>query len=326
MRVTRALTALACAAAILSPLRARAAPAPADTALAETLFRQGKELLAKQDFEAACPKLAESYRIDPGAGVLLALALCHEGQGRLASAWIELNDVITASASTRPDRAAFAREHAAAIEPQLSTLTIDVAPALAELADVELLRDGVRLERPAWGATSPIDGGDHLLEARAPGRKTWRLRVSMAPSRDRRILHVPALDPESAAIGEAPAPSDARRMWGYGLSGLGIAAIGAGAYFGIAAVVKIHDAKSQCPSPPGCTNASALDTNSEGLRDATIADVAIGAGLVAGIIGTYLVLSSPTSRASQRVRATDAARVLPTLARGKISLAWVQPF
>src|SRR5262245_53123818 len=77
-----------CAALAFAPEPAWTAPTPAEVAVAEALFRQGKDLLAAGKTSEACPKLAESQRIDPAGGTLIALALCYEADGKTASAWV----------------------------------------------------------------------------------------------------------------------------------------------------------------------------------------------------------------------------------------------
>ena len=72
-----------------------------DAAIAEALFQEGKALLDRGEVPAACRKLEESVRLDRLPGSLLNLALCHEAEGRVATAWGELTEAL-AVAIRRP--------------------------------------------------------------------------------------------------------------------------------------------------------------------------------------------------------------------------------
>ena len=79
-------SALLATALLVAPAVSAAEPGADPVTMAEALFQQGKQLLERGDAHAACPKLAESLRLDRATGTLLALAMCHEVEGRLASA------------------------------------------------------------------------------------------------------------------------------------------------------------------------------------------------------------------------------------------------
>ncbi|HEY8927477.1 MAG TPA: hypothetical protein VIU64_24010 [Polyangia bacterium] len=194
----REVVLLASLAVVVAPLGAAAAePGPDPVAMAEALFQQGKQLLERGDAHAACPKLAESLRLERATGTLLALAMCHEVEGRLASAWAEYLEVIArAKKDGRADREEAARQWAGKLEARLSTLSVAVPAAVAEIPGLRVQRDGVPLDAPAWSTAVPVDPGPHAIVAKAPGRETWTTTLVVAGAAEHRTVTVPLLAPD----------------------------------------------------------------------------------------------------------------------------------
>src|SRR6185312_17027855 len=95
------------------------------------------------DYASACPRLSESYTQDPSTGTLLALAYCQEHLGQTASAWASYAEVVSrAKREGNADREQAAREHATALEPKLSRLTIAVGADVAATPGLVVTRDG----------------------------------------------------------------------------------------------------------------------------------------------------------------------------------------
>ena len=103
----------------------------ADQTLAQSLFDQGLKLANEGNFKEACPKFAESQKLDPGGGTLINLAKCREAEGKLASAWAAYNEALSYSIKDgRKEREEQARARITALAPNLATLRIMV-PALS---------------------------------------------------------------------------------------------------------------------------------------------------------------------------------------------------
>ncbi|HEV8200033.1 MAG TPA: hypothetical protein VGS03_08435 [Candidatus Polarisedimenticolia bacterium] len=229
-------------------------------AAAEALFQEGRALLMAGKTAEACPKLEESQRLDPATGTLLALALCHEQQDKLASAWAAFADIEARSRlDGRADRERTARDHGAALRPRLSTLTLVVPADERDTKALVISIDGVPIRRPAWNAALPIDGGDHVVEAVVPGRTPWKASVSVKSERDhvRLLVLLPTalVDPgvsRPAVVGAPPTHSvGARRVIGLAVAGAGVIGLGASVLLGLDARSDYRSAIAMCQGD-GC--------------------------------------------------------------------------
>jgi len=170
---------------------------PQEQQLAQALFEEGRRLMDQKKYPEACPKLAESQRLDPGGGTLLNLAICHEKEGKLATAQVDYNEALAlATRDSRQDRQKIARERIAAIDRLVPRLTIVVAHAASEIEGLELKLDGLVLRRAAWGVATPVDPGTHVVEANATGRTPWSGTIVVEVAQ-KKSIEVPVILPLS---------------------------------------------------------------------------------------------------------------------------------
>jgi hypothetical protein len=163
---TRRAATLACA---MTLVLLRTTPALADESPGERLFREGRAQMLEGRFDEACPKIAESQRLEPHVGTLLNLAACHERQGRVGSAWVEYQKALTAArAEGQADRTRLAQERIAVLEPRVPWLEI-VVPSTISAGDIVVSLDGATVQPVAWGKEMPVDPGSHVVMARAAG-------------------------------------------------------------------------------------------------------------------------------------------------------------
>lgn len=181
----------------------RGAKAQGEVALAETLYRTARDLMAEGKYAEACPKFAESYRLDRATGTLLNLAACHEAEGKLASAWIEYMDAASAAKRDgREDRVKYAEDHKLELEPKLSRLTITLAPGV-DAATLQITVDGALVGAAVLGVPAPRDPGPHVVEAKASGRLPFAQTVTLGAVADHQTVTIPALEVDPASAVQA---------------------------------------------------------------------------------------------------------------------------
>jgi len=279
-----------------------AVPAAAQTertqmTLAESLFAEGRELLKAGQYDEACAKLAESYRLDPATGTLMNLAACHEAQGRLATAWAEFREALMlANRDRRPDRVEAASARIDALAPRIPKLSLRMPEGVAAGTEVEV--DHVRVGPAAWGTALPLDPGGHLIVVRAPGCRRFEARINLQPG-DLHQMRIPRLQPERGERSAAapatvrasdPDPHRSARVAGYWIGAGGLLALAVGSWFGVAAVVDRKNSDAKCN--PVCTE-QAVRLNDDAKRNARMADIGIGLGVVGVAAGSYLILTNP---------------------------------
>jgi serine/threonine-protein kinase len=282
-----------------------------DSAAAEAMFGQGKQLMAAGRYAEACPKLEESQRLDPGMGTLFNLAECDERIGKSASAWAAYLEVAAqARAARQPDREKVARERAAALEPRLARVTV-VTTAAERTAGLQVKRNDVAVGKGQWGAPVPVDPGEYTIVATAPGKLAWERKISV-PASGRVSVDVPALRdaPVAAAAPGAPVETTqamvrgpgadtsssfgAQRVGAVVVGVVGLAGLGVGTYFAVASKTDRDDASAHC-------NGNQCDATGVALRDDAIrngngATIAYGVGAAAVVGSVVLWLTAPRSR------------------------------
>ena len=299
MRAPSIVAGLIFVAAMAGPADARA-QSPSEQMLAQSLFEEGRQLMDRRRYAEACPKLAESQRLDPGGGTLLNLAICHEMEGRLGSAYLEMKSALAQAVKDgRKDREKIANEHLAVVSSRVPRLAVHVT---REDPGLEVKVDGTVLRKPAWDLLTVVDPGAHVIDASAPGRAPFRQTVTLAEG-DQRTVPIPALDvvdphsvptvqraeaaPTASASTAIPAPrpeTETNPWWiasaATSVTGF-VVGVPAASVWGMMALMK-----STCTPIT-----STIFCASDGVRNAWLAVAAVG--LSVGVAGTIGIAAFP---------------------------------
>jgi len=313
---------------------------------AQALYDAAKKLMGEKKYGEACPKFAESQKLDPGVGTLLNLADCYEKLGKLASAWLTFKETAAAAKSAgQADREKYARDKVKTLDSKIAKLTISV-PAKNQVDGLEVKRDGVVVDKVTWDTPIAIDPGSHLIEASAPGKKKWTTTLEVPKTAAQPSITVPALEVDPSGGKVAPietkpvetkpietkpvetVPSETKpvetkppvdegpksggssqKTIGMIVGGVGIVGIAFGAIFGLRAKSKNDEAASHCrPENPKLCDADGVSLGDDAKSAATLSTVAfvVGGAAIAG--GIILYVTAPKETTSGRIGLTVAGR------------------
>ena len=296
-----------------------AAPAAAQSAAAEALFNQGRELMKEKKFSEACEKFQGSHELDPSVGALLNLADCREQNGQIASAWAGYREAASLARQRNDTR----REHTAMnnakkLESRLSYLVIEV-PDEARVNGMILMRNGEPVMSALWDEKVPVDPGKYVIRVEAPGYRPAEVEVDVEPRGGEARAPVPALEPAPAApkgsgsqqpsgddVGEGMPglTSDATetdaggmptgRKIAIGAGAVGVVGLAAGAVFGLRASSLWDEARDECVGGDlGMCSMRGVSLGKDAQSSANLATLAFGVGVAAVAAGATLWFLNP---------------------------------
>jgi serine/threonine-protein kinase len=308
-----ALAVAVLASALVLPASARADATPQDQAVAQSLYDEGRTLMAAKNFAQACPKLEESQRLDPSPATEFHLADCYEQVGRTASAWAAFLEVAANSKlAGRAEREKVAHDRAGALAPKLTKLTVNV-PAGSQVAGLVVKRNGTVVREGQWGTAVPVDQGAQAIDATAPGKLPWHAdvqatgegkttSVDVPPLQDAPVASAatpaasPAATSTTASDAATPAPShgNTQRILGATAAGVGVVGLVVGGIFGATAIGKNSQANDGNCTGNSCTQ-KGVDLRREAVNAGNVSTVAFIVGGVAVAGGAVLWFTAPSN-------------------------------
>ena len=320
------LTVLALSSTLLARMARAQSSEPSAHSVAVDMFDAGDALLKSGRIHEACPKYAESYRLDPRLGALLHWADCLEQDGKLASAYAAFRDAAELAERFGDRRSEFAVARVRSLEPRLSRIIID-APQDGLPRDVTVQLDSLSIVASGLGVGIAVDPGAHSVRASAPGFVPFTSSLVINGEGQVERVTIPPLELQAPASVNAPGaeptrspavagtplhheaktapsrPHNDQKWLGLGVAGAGAVALGVGAVFFGTMVSALNERSDLCPVDPCPANTDRDRVRSLESEARTAEAWAIGlsiSGAIAVVAGSVLYFRSASDPAAQR--------------------------
>ena len=260
-------------------------PSAADVATARELFRTAVRFAQQERWQDALDAYQRSMALRPSNLTRYSMAIAQERTGLLVEAMETLRTFLAKDQDgSTIEYVATARSLMRSIEQRIARIKVTI-PGRPRGAQV--LIDGVLIPEAAIGVDRMSNPGRHRVEARVAGYPPFVKNVEVAEAQSIVVpVRLGERGDDEPADAPVDKPGDAGASGGSNTAAIALTAGGAivfagGLTFGIL----------------GYAKAKGADTSSGGEADsartmALVGDIAMGAGLVATGIGTYLLLSS----------------------------------
>jgi len=290
---------------------ARAARADDNATIAEALYRDATEAFKANRLDEACPKFAESQRLDPQRGTLANLARCHERQGKVAAAWSDYVQLLELAKRANDDpRVQYAQQKISELEPRLARVQFAQGEGPKPK---ELKVDDKTLGAAVLGTTFPVEAGDHKVTVITDG-ETWKQEFAAYEGKTVSVtLHPPPkAPPPPPPVFPPPEPKKDARAWqrplAIGVGAAGAAGLVVGAIFGGLVLAKKGDVDKNCTG--AVCNATGFAAQKDAWSLSTVSTVAFVAGGALAAAGIVLWFTAPKREAQ------TSARLAPALGPG----------
>jgi hypothetical protein len=291
-------------------LAALVAPSVAlgQSADADALFHEARKLVDAGDFAHACPKFAESERLDPAPGTLLNLAQCEEHIGHVVEAQEHYR--LAASGFKQKDpRRDVCTTKASELDAHIAHVTLRLAPSSPEGTVVK--RDATVLGAADLGQSVAMNPGTVAVVVSAPGHedKSYPLTIKDGDSTDMTLEVGPAVRENPAIVvvekPKATSASSPVRPVGIAVAAVGIVGIGIGIVTGVMALDRANTVKAHCNTTTDiCADQIGYSAAQDGQTLSTLSTATFIAGGVLAALGTVLFIVGGHSSAKARMALT----------------------
>ena len=298
------------------PVPPPAPPLTPDQERAVKLFVEGRELLGKKQYDAACKAFTESQMLDPAVGTQLNLALCYEEWGRTATAYRAYVEAERLALKRNDDRAEAARQRITSVAVRVPHLHVVIPSTVPP--DATFTVDDVPTERPQL-ADLLLDPGDHVIVVSITGREPTSTEVVLAESERKDItLKVPAAPVTTQVV------TVTRRHKGKLYGGVALTAGGVGlvTVAGLVALGARSDYRSVGDRCSGgvCSDQEATDITNDARGTANrMTFVAAGGAVLVGLGVVLMLTSKHTVEETVEVR---GVAVTPLIAPDLVGLSF----